>query len=140
MRSPNHASDVPPLQPHQVGEMGVVLAQGGVERGRGVALLPLHQWRQERRAAAEASDAGAPGQQPQREAQAAALLVPPRQPAELPGNEERDGEEDDAAESHDDRQQTDGDLCRGASKWERGHLTARKHTSVQFHPAFPRGY
>ena len=44
--TPNHTSDLPPLQPHQVREMGVVLAllaQRGVERGRGVALLPLQQ-------------------------------------------------------------------------------------------------
>ncbi len=43
----NHTSNLAPLQPHQVREMGMVLAlmaQGGVERGRGVALLPLQQW------------------------------------------------------------------------------------------------
>lgn len=42
----NHASDLTPLQPHQVREMGVVLAllaKGGIERGRGVALFPLQQ-------------------------------------------------------------------------------------------------
>lgn len=92
---PNHTPDLPPLQPHQIREMGVVLAllaQGGVERGRGGALLPLQQLGQERRLAAapEASDAGASGQQPRCQAQASALLVPPWQPAELPGDEEGD--------------------------------------------------
>lgn len=43
MGSSNHTSDLPPLQPHQVGEVGVMLTQRGVKRGRGVALLPLHQ-------------------------------------------------------------------------------------------------
>lgn len=115
MRPPDHTPDLPSLQPHQVGEVRVMLAllaQRGVERGRGVALLPLQQRRQQRRppGATEASDAGASGQQPGRQAQASALLVAPWQPAELPGDEEGDGEEDDAAERHNDRQQADGDL------------------------------
>lgn len=118
MRPPNHPPDLPALQPHQVREVRVVLAlvaQRGVERGRRVSVLPLQQWRQQRGAAgaAQAAHAGAAGQQPRRQAQAAALLVPPWQPAQLPGDEEGDGEEDDATEGDDDRQQTDTDLCRG---------------------------
>lgn len=76
MRTSNHTPNLAPLQPHQVREVGVVLAQGRVERRRGVALLPLHQRRQQR-AAAEASDACAPRKQSRRQAQAAAFLVPP---------------------------------------------------------------
>lgn len=91
--------------------MGVVLAQGRVERGGGVAVLPLHQ-RGQQRASAQASDSSAPGEQARRQAQAAAFLVSPWQPAQLPGDEERDGEEDDAAEGDNDGEQTDGDLCR----------------------------
>lgn len=124
MRPSNHTSDLPPLQPHQVGEVGMMLAQGGVERGRGVAFLPLHQRRQERRPASEASDPGTPRQQTRCEAQASALLVPPWQPAELPGDEEGDGEEDDAAERHDDRQQADGDLC-----GKKGRFRSSEHMS-----------
>lgn len=110
MRTPNHTPHLPSLQPHQVGEVGVVLAQGRVERGGRVAFLPLHQGRQQR-AAAQAADAGAPGKQARGQAQAAAFLVAPWQPAELPGDEERDGEEDNAAEGDDDGQKADGDLC-----------------------------
>lgn len=93
-------------------------------------VLPLQRLRQERRAAgaSEASDAGTPGEQPRRQAQTAALLVPPWQPAELPGDKEGDGEEDDAAESHDDGQQADRDLCRRQEETDRvkaGHPTGR---------------
>lgn len=63
VRPPHHTPDLPSLQPHQVREVGVVLAQGRVERGGGVAFLPLHQRRQQR-AAAQASHAGAPRKQP----------------------------------------------------------------------------
>lgn len=75
-----------------------------------MALLPLHQGRQQR-ATAQAPHTGTPGKQPRRQAQASAFLVPPWQPAQLPGDEEGDGEEDDATEGDDDGQQTDGDLC-----------------------------
>ncbi len=80
-----------------------------------MALLPLQQRGQERRpaGASEASDASASGQQPRCQAQASTLLVPPWQPAELPGDKEGDGEEDDATECHDDRQQADRDLYMG---------------------------
>lgn len=89
-----------------------------------MTVLPLHERWQQR---GPASQAGAAGQQPRGQAQAAPFLVPPWQPAELPGNEERDGEQHDAAEGDNDGQQADRDLCGGG---QRGDIELLQHQNL----------
>lgn len=90
--------------------MRVVLAllrQGRVEGGGRVRVLALQErWEQRGTSAAAAQPAcpGATRQKARRQAEPA--VVAPWQPAELPGDEQRDGEQDDAAEGHDDREET----------------------------------
>lgn len=88
--------------------MLTMLRERGIQRGRGVSIFPLQQWRKERGAPASSdpTQTDPAGQEPRRQAQTPAFLISPRQPAELPGDEERDREQHDATECYNDGEQT----------------------------------
>lgn len=88
--------------------MLTMLRERGIQRGRGVSIFPLQQRRKERGAPASSdpTQTDPAGQEPRRQAPTPAFLISPRQPAELPGDEERDREQHDATECYNDGEQT----------------------------------